>query len=185
MSARKWFREQAGRLSDVSPRELMMSPEARYRNTIYPGRMYMFYYDPKLKEKLPYYDRFPLVFPIEPAYNNSFLGINLHYLPPTLRAKLMDALYTTLNNVNFDQTTRLHVSYRILRSTTRMREFKPCVKRYLLSHVRSRFLNVAANEWDIALYLPCESFEKVSKQKVWNDSRNKINNTQPKNVRRK
>jgi hypothetical protein len=61
------------------------------------GKMYSFVYDPKTKEQLPYYDIYPLVFPIE-YYNDGFLGINLHYLPPVLRARLMDALYETINN---------------------------------------------------------------------------------------
>lgn len=174
LSARKWFRDTARQLNAVNPRELMMSDDVRYRNTIYPGRMYLFYYDPKMKKTLPYYDRFPLIFPIEPYKDGSFLGINLHYLPPPLRARLMDALYATLNNVNFDHTTRLNISYRLLKSTVRMREFKPCVKRYLMSHVRSRFISIPAEQWDIALFLPCEQFEKASAGKVWTDSRNKI-----------
>lgn len=171
VTARKWFRESAKRLSNVDERELMMSEMARYRSTVYPGRMYMFYYDPKYKETLPYYDRFPLIFPIEPYRDGSFLAINLHYLPHVLRAKLMDALYTTLNNTNYDQTTRLQLSYQILKQTTRMREFKPCIKKYLMKHVRSRFVNIAATEWDIALFLPTERFEKASSSQVWSDSR--------------
>ena len=175
LSARNWFRNQARGLGVTDPRSLMMSPEAAYRNTVFPGRLYMFYYDPKLKKTLKYYDRFPLVFPIEPYYDGTFLGINLHYLPPTLRAKLMDGLYVTLNNTNFDRTTRLNISYRLLKSTIRLQAFKPCVKRYLMTHVRSRFVNVPADQWDIALFLPCEQFEKASASQVWNDSKNMAN----------
>lgn len=175
--AREWYRKSAQRILAVDDREFMLNDMARYKATIYPGRLYMFYYDPKGKQKLPYYDRFPIIFPIEPYRNGQFLGINLHYLPPVLRAKLMDALYVTLNNTNFDETTRLKISYGLLKTVSRLREFKPCVKLYLASHVRSRFVNIAASEWDIALFLPTERFEKASPSKVWNDSRNIINGT--------
>ena len=42
------------------------------------GRMYNFQYDPKTKKQLPYYDRFPLCIPVQPA-KKGFHGMNLHY----------------------------------------------------------------------------------------------------------
>ena len=74
--------------------------------------MFMFIYDPKHKDTLPFYDTFPLVFPIE-IYSDSFLGINLHYLPPVLRAKLMDALYTTANNNKYNEYKLINISIKI------------------------------------------------------------------------
>jgi len=134
----------------------------------------MFYTDdPKMKKELPYYDRFPLVFPIEKA-PNGFLGINMHYLPYILRAKLMDALYQLSTNDKFDATTRLDLSYQILKGASRFKPFKPTVKRYLTSHIRSRFLYIQPNEWDIALFLPVERFQKASKQQVFKDSKDAI-----------
>jgi len=137
------------------------------------GRMYFFAYDPKTKKELPYYDRFPLIFPFKKA-QGGFMGINLHYLPPRLRAKLMDALYGLVTNKKYDETTRLNLSYRVLNGAARFRFFKPTVKRYLTSQVKSRFIEVNAEQWDMALFLPVEQFSKASKQKVWSDSRNAI-----------
>lgn len=137
------------------------------------GKMYFFVYDPKMKKELPYYDRFPLIFPFK-ELSDGFMGINLHYLPPRLRAKLMDALYGLVNNKKYDETTRLNLSYRILNGAARYRFFKPTVKRYLLEKVRSRFIEVNAEQWDMALFLPVEQFSKASKSKVWSDSRNGI-----------
>lgn len=139
------------------------------KSTVEIGRMYIFNYDPKTKDKLPYYDRYPLVFPIE-GYKDGFLGINLHYLPPMLRAKLLDALYDTINNKKFDETTKLRVSYNILNGATKFRYFKPCIKRYLFSHVRSRFKEIESNEWNKAILLPTQRFEKASENKVYQDS---------------
>lgn len=137
------------------------------------GKMYYFNYDPKLKEKLPYYDMYPLVFPIE-FYNDGFLGINLHYLPPMLRAQLMDALYDTINNDKFDKTTKLKISYQILSNASRYKYFRPCIKRYLITHVRSPFVYIAPDEWDITLLLPLGKFAKASVDKVYKDSIAKV-----------
>jgi hypothetical protein len=122
-----------------------------------------------MKEILPYYDTFPLVFPIE-LYKDGFLGLNLHYLPPVTRAKLMDALYENINNKKYDSTTKLRISYQILAGAARYKYFKPCIKRYLFSHVGSPFVYVAPDEWDFALMLPTERFEKANKQTVYRDS---------------
>lgn len=168
--SRKWFRDVAMRISKVTPRHIMEHERAYLTNKVIPGSMYMFFYDPKHKKTLPYYDRFPLVFPLN-RYEDGFLGINMHYLSPTLRAKLMDALYETVSDQNYRRSsTHLKISYQILKRASKFRWFKPCVKRYLSKHVRSRFMMVHPDEWDQALMLPVARFEKASQQKVWRDS---------------
>lgn len=133
------------------------------------GKMYFFSYDPKMKDILPYYDTYPLVFPIE-HYGDSFLGINLHYLPPKLRMMLMNALLKTLNNKNYDKTSKLVISYQILNGASRYRYFKPCIKKYLFSHVKSPFLYIAPNEWDIVAMLPTDRFVGANRTTVHKDS---------------
>lgn len=171
--AREWYRRKASGIGEVHEPTLMKSEPSRFRQMVVPGRMYMFYYDPKHKDTLPYYDRFPLIFPID-VRGDHFLGLNLHYLPPQYRAKLMDALYSLVNNNRYDETTKIQLSYRILKASANLKYFKPCIKKYLKRHVRSRFVAVAANEWDIALFLPLERFEKEPNTKVWSDSVQKI-----------
>ena len=138
------------------------------------GRMLFYNYDPKLKEKLPYYDIYPLIFPIK-LYPDGFLGINLHYLPLNLRASLMDALYSTVNSKDIDEKTRLKISYEILKGASKFAAFRPCIKRYLYGHVKSRYLLISPLEWDAALMLPLAQFKKQSQQRVWEDSRRIIN----------
>jgi len=132
--------------------------------------MYMFIYNPKHKDTLPYYDRFPLIFPINRA-KGGFLGINMHYLPYQLRAKLMDALYDVASNDRFDESTKIRASYGILSGTSKYREFKPTIKHYLSNHVVSRLVYINPAEWDIALWLPVEKFVGANRTKVWADSR--------------
>lgn len=137
------------------------------------GKMYLAYYDPKHKETLPYYDTFPLIIPIK-RYPDGFLGLNLHYLPPVLRAQLLDSLYDLLNNARMDEKKRLVISYNILNAAAKHRYFQPCVKRYLGTHFRSRFVKIPHQNWTAAVFLPVESFEKASKTQVWADSRQTI-----------
>jgi hypothetical protein len=167
--SRQWFRDVAQEVQRVNVDRLMMNPRTKSQAEILPGKMYCFFYDPKHKDTLPYYDRFPLIFPIG-IEGDSMLGINLHYLPHDMRARLMDALYD-LEDKRFTKQRKLRLSYEILKGAARFRYFKPCIKRYLFSHMRSRFLEVEHENWDVALMLPLERFEKQSKSVVWKESR--------------
>jgi hypothetical protein len=178
VAAREWYRSAAGKLmSNISPGVFeKRTDEARKVSSMEFGYMYAFKYDPKTKNDLPYYDTFPLIFPVR-MDSDGFLGINFHYLPPVLRAKLMNALYSTLTNKKYDDTTKVKISYSILQSASKYRYFKPMLKKYLRSHVRSQFLEVQVNEWDIAIFLPTESFRKADTGRVWEESRKQIGRT--------
>lgn len=171
--ARDWYREKARqqRSAGVYPDNIIRSSTGKAEVLI--GRMYHFKYDPKTAKTLPYYDRFPLIFMVGPA-KGGFYGINLHYLPPQLRAKLMDGLYDLTNNTRYDESTKLKLTYDLLNSASKFRYFKPTFKHYLNQHVRSKFIEINSTEWDTALFLPTERFEKAKKTKVWADSRKMI-----------
>lgn len=172
-TARDWYRKQAKNVVAVDERQLMRKRRYKQTTQVEIGNMYMFYYDPKHKNTLPYYDKFPLIFPIDSA-PGGFYGLALHYLYPTLRAKLMDHLYDLVTDTKYDKQTKLRISYQILKNASKLYLYKPCIKHYLNNHVRSKFLYVEPKEWDIALMLPTERFEKASNRKVWNDSRRKL-----------
>lgn len=172
--SRDWFREKAAS-TRITPNRLVSEAGKKeggsaLTNKILPGRMYAFFYNPKHRATLPYYDRFPLIFMVSKT-EDGFYGINLHYLPPELRARLMDALYDLTNNKKFDETTKLRMSYDILKQATKFRWFKPTFKRYLTNHVNGRFVYIDSVEWDMALFLPTERFVKANKSAVWRDSR--------------
>ena len=134
------------------------------------GNMYNFKYDPKTKKTLPYYDRFPLCIPVQKA-RNGFHGINLHYLHPLVRAQFLDALYDVASNTKFDRTTKMNLTYSMLKGASNMRFFKPCFKHYLSSNIASPLLLIEPADWEIAIFLPTESFRKVDKDTVWKESR--------------
>ena len=151
----QWYRNRLKELGTPSQAQLIRDGKITGRVNF--GALNMFIYDPKLKNKLPYYDTFPLVLPIE-RYGDGFLGINFHYLPYALRARLLSRLdpnanYSALKNV---------------------RLVKPTLKRYLNSNVRSRFRKLEEEDFMTAIMLPVQRFRKSSASKVWSDSRKVI-----------
>lgn len=166
MTSRKWLFQKLSGLK-VNRQALLRSGTV---NDVLIGNLFFFFYDPKTKKELPYYDKFPMVIPIE-MYDDGFLGLNLHYLDPGLRIMLLDQLSTYANNKKMDKTTRMRLSYDLISNASRLEMAKPCIKRYLYGHIQSKFIFIEPNEWDMACFLPTEQFVKATKQKVWKDSR--------------
>lgn len=173
--AQDWFRKKAQQMRRVNRTDLLQDDQVKLANRQNPliGSMNMFFYDPKTKDTLPFYDRFPLAIIVGPA-EKGFYGLNLHYLPPILRAKMLDALLDITNNKKYDETTRFQMSYKMLQSSSKLRYFKPCFKHYLTAHVKSRLARVQAPEWEIATFLPTASWEKSSATNVYRESRKAI-----------
>ena len=170
--SREWFMKKAKAMRGISRNELMREEPLSSSGRRVIGSMQMFFYDPKYKETLPYYDRFPLAIIVKPA-KGGFLGMNLHYLPPILRAKFLDAL---MDNVTSKKSpdAKFKLTTRLLASASDLEYYKPCIKHYLNEHVRSNFAEVKAPEWEIATFLPTALFEKADQRKVYNDSRRMI-----------
>ena len=135
------------------------------------GDMVMYFYDPKTKETLPFYDRFPLTIMVQPA-PGGFHGLNLHYLSPSIRAVFLDRLMQLAPAKVKDTTRVTRLRYNLLKSTEKFKEFKPCFKHYLMSHITSDMARVAMPEWEIAVFLPTQQFAKKSASYVWSNSRN-------------
>jgi hypothetical protein len=170
--ARDWYREKAREVSRVNPTQIINANPEYQKSTVLPGYMYLFGYDAKNKDTLPFWDKFPLIFPFH-IDGDSILGMNLHYLPHLYRARLMDALYNLASNRSFDEKTKLRMSYNLLNGSAKYKYFRPCVKRYLKGHLKSRFLLIPSNEWDIAMFLPLERFT-VNKSTVFRETTNAI-----------
>tara|TARA_B100001564_G_scaffold182113_1_gene152946 strand:+ start:344 stop:934 length:591 start_codon:yes stop_codon:yes gene_type:complete len=169
-AAGDWFKEKvrqasaSAQMRAVTPNQLLRRQEEGSATL---GKMLFYKYDPKFAKKLPYWDMYPLVFPFEKA-KGGFYGLNLHYIPPRERAVLMDQLKRYATNKKYDETTRLKLTYDILKGFGRA---VPCVKRYLGTNVRSNTVRINADEWEIAIFLPVERFQKESTRTVWNDSK--------------
>jgi len=168
----RWYRNTAKMFTSVN-RDRLLREKSQIRSTVEPGSMYMFAYEAKHKDTLPYYDAFPVIFPVR-LLDDGFLGLNFHYLQPRLRAMLMDSLYTLNTDPKMTQKSKIQLSYQLLRSASQFKHFQPCLKRYLYSQFRSRFIYVDPDTWDIALFLPTEQFRGATNTQVWSDTRKAI-----------
>jgi len=169
--SKTWFQRQARLLGQqrATPNAMLKSDPSAMRASIRPGNLYMFLYDAKTKDTLPFWDRFPLVFPFKKTANG-FIGLNMHYLPYQGRIQLLDRLMDFANNKRMDETTRLNYSWRLINGVSKFRLAQPCVKQYLADHVRSSLRQVNSSDWATAMLLPVEQFTGAAKQSVWANS---------------
>ena len=111
LTADDWFKDSVEDLASNKPK---VNPNKVFMKSSMPmiGGMYLYLYDPKYKAVLPFYDMYPLTLPVE-MYLDGFLGINLHYLPPMARVRLLNSLieFTDENKykMNKRQIGRAHV----------------------------------------------------------------------------
>ena len=169
--ARDWLQREVAKAS-FAPNirgASILKDDTRKVDRVLPGRLYFYVYDPKTKATLPYYDKFPLVLPIE-KYSDGFLGLNFHYIRPKDRLLLMDKLYDTLTNDRYDEKTKLRANYDLLSNAARFGAYKPCVKIYLNRHIRSGIVEIGVNDWEIALMLPVDNFVGASRTQVYRES---------------
>lgn len=146
---------------------------AHQTKNIVPGQMVQFFYDPKTKDDLPYYDTFPLLLPFA-ADDTHFTGLNLHYLPPVTRAILLSKLMEYVSDDRLGPKAKIKVSWQILKNASEYPEVAPCVKQYLFSKVKSSYVVIPPKEWEYVIWLPLEKFKKASNETVWSHSRKRI-----------
>tara|TARA_R110002050_G_scaffold18179_4_gene53120 strand:+ start:2022 stop:2570 length:549 start_codon:yes stop_codon:yes gene_type:complete len=161
-----WYRSAVSSLSDtITARKLYNQGRINQRPSL--GRLNLFFYDPKFKKTLPYYDTFPLVLPLQ-GFSGGFVGMNFHYLSPMIRFRVLQQLQGFATNQKFDSTTKLDVSYARVGGIARI---KPTIKKYLYSHVRSGFMRIDSQDAPTAVYLPVQQFKKRSASYVYGKGR--------------
>jgi len=165
----KWLMAKIADVRGVRVAKSISNEKVRQVNKFILGGLYCFYYNPKGKMDLPYYDQFPMVLALE-RYNDGFLGLNFHYLPIKYRVVFLDKLMNFATMGDAGEIMRMRVTYDILTASKRLKLFKPCIKRYLSSHIQSKILTIQPNEWDIAALLPLQQFKGATAPEVWQDS---------------
>ena len=149
-----WYRKNVAELSNrVTAAALMRSGKL---NGIHSkGRLNFFFYDPKYKQVLPLYDRFPLVLPLE-TIPGGFMGLNFHYIRPVQRVSLLNNLQRFATG-GMKPSTRIDATYDGIKGVSIT---KNMIKKYLYGHVRSSFLRVDFDEAALAVMLPVQQFRK-------------------------
>lgn len=132
------------------------------RNTPKIGGMYIYVYDAKFKNKLPFWDSNPLVIPVQFS-GNGFMGLNFHYLPLEHRKILLNTLTGMSSNNSKKYIVMSYGKLKALSSTI----WKFAFKRYLYSHLRTKLIAVERDEWYDAITLPIANFQKATNSKVF------------------
>lgn len=167
--SRNWLTDNVNNVSKSPSRKKFLTEGRTTAETVI-GKMFMYFYDAKTKKELPYWDKFPLIFVID-LKKDGWLGINLHYLDIPMRLKLFDKLLKFADDKSLDKITKLRLSYGLLKKFSQFPEVRPCIKRYLADHVKSELLPISAIDWETALFLPVEQFQKTTKETVWKESK--------------
>lgn len=173
----KWYQNRIKHIGGSSlrnPRSLIHDEEGHGVARARPGfgELNLFGYFPKDPERLNYYDLYPIVLPLV-RHRNGFTGLNFHYLPVTLRVKLLTILAEAYGDEN---TQRINVTYFMIRS---MRLIKPVIRRYIRTEVRTLYLRIPLDDMLIGILLPVQQFmtgpesrtSNVLPREVWRNSR--------------
>lgn len=160
-----WFATKAHNAKSGAARNALLRASDRFSDIDkqFVGSMYFFRYDPKNKLTLSMYDKYPLVVVIE-RYVDGFLGMNLHYLTRGQRSTTLhmfsdfykeDKLFGGVTAGSGKQT-----NWDLIQSATSgLQSYsKECVKRYLYTHVRSQFIRIYPEEYDLAVQLPIDEW---------------------------
>ena len=168
--SRNWFKKQVKELGTVNRNTLLRDDALDPTANPKVGDMIMYFYDPKMKNELPYYDKFPLTILVQPT-KGGFQGLNLHYLSPNVRALFLDRLMSLAPKKVTDSTRLARLRYNTIKGANKYKEFRPCFKQYLTSQVKSRIVRVPMTDWEIAVFMPTQQFKKVKDESVWRYSR--------------
>lgn len=173
----EWFRQNAARVIGVNSQQKLHDrlqkeeqTHSRLSGRSPIGKMFTYdYSNPKYKDSLPYFDRFPLILYIGPGTKGSFYGLNLHYLPPMARAVFFDNLLRVSSSPAYSAQGKIRLTYNLLNGSRKLKMFQPCFKKYLFSHVRGKIIEIPYTDWEKVLFLPIQ-FAKSKNSAVWSDS---------------
>jgi hypothetical protein len=167
-----WFRKNLRKITLREDQVSRSQGETASPSNMRTGEMFMYMYDAKYKDLLPWYDRFPLMILLEKS-PKGFLGLNLHYIAPRYRAVLLEELYKYSTDEDLEEGARFKLTYELLKSVSKLKYGIPCVKRYLWPHIDSRIQRVLPEHWDVVSMLPLQRFN-TNANTVYADSRRKF-----------
>lgn len=156
----EWFKTKALN-AGPSSRNVLLNATDRLTDNGVVGNLYAFKYDPKTKDKLPMYDKFPLAIILE-LKPGGFLGLNLHYLSKGQRGAMLSIFDKYRNNYRLKENISAGTSVNWVNLMAELdgtgKEAIPraCLKRYLFSHCQSRFVEIRPDEYDKAIQLPID-----------------------------
>lgn len=174
-----WFNR---KVTDLNADEYKRNLPKVFLGDLIPGQMYIMSYSPKHKKTLPYYDVYPLFFYMKPA-KGGFYGINLHYIYPQSRERLIknmvDIMGVRKSNSKNGIQHAIKLTYKILCLASKLALLRVSIKHYKYRKIWALKL-VPSEEWGNAIKLPLAKFvsetQKVNQPIVWKDTAQKAKN---------
>lgn len=170
----EWYMNSVKNIGSAKARSALMTAsqeEKFFTGKTVIGKLYTFVYDAKHKDTLPYWDAAPCGFFIGPSKNNAnFFMLNLHYLSPRYRAALLDKLVEFANDRKYTANNKLNLTYSLLKASSELTMFKPCLHQYIPGRLGSRIVEIPVKYWAPVIFLPLADFQGASNSKVWSDS---------------
>lgn len=130
------------------------------------GTIYTFQYDPKYKDKLSFYDNYPINLIMghietKDGKMNPY-GINLSYIPPPIRIKILDKFIDIFevqidNNrklisdistlFNHPQKDHIPITYKVAKMVLKDSGFEYAIRSYIYSRIESDPKIITYDEW--------------------------------------
>lgn len=164
-----WLKDNLARIKPMNQGKILSSSSAQSPNSVKPGRMYFFSYDPRFKSTMPFYDQFPIVVVLN-YEKGGFLGLNLHYLRFHNRAVFLNYLLEFADSPAWfeDPRAAMLLEYYLIKKSPSMRKFlRACIKSYRYGHFLSGVVQVSPADWKIVPFLPLDRFQKATREEVW------------------
>lgn len=170
--SKAWFdaKIQAMNRDRITPGSIMLKDGGmNLTSTLIPTKMYAFYYMPKGRNELPYYDTFPLIFPLS-KHGDTFHGLNMHYLDYPMRFALFKSLLKIAAIPNITDVSKMKISWDQIKGLSSTAPAQACIKQYRFDHVKSPFLEIMPTDWATAMLLPTHRFVGENVQQIWQES---------------
>ena len=136
------------------------------------GQVLLFQYRPKDKPK--FYDRFPLIIVLDFKGRN-LLGLNLHYVPPLDRLRLLALMNTLIFNKNESnfQNTRIRI-LSLLNKQIFAKYLGTAVNYYTVENIVGKPKITTPEEWTHFAFLPL--FRGINPTKLYAEIKQRVNN---------
>jgi hypothetical protein len=177
LTAVQWFRQS---LADIRKKKLgkptdyepLLLDKSRNVGRKLRGQVLLFRYRPDSKTK--FYDRYPVIIVLE-VTGSQIIGLNLHYVPPMDRIKLillMNSLLYNQKETNL-QKTRLKI-FSLLNKKVFAKYMGAAINRYTVKNIAGKPKLTTPEEWSYLAFLPV--FKGISPSKLYSEVLKQVNN---------
>jgi len=162
-----WFRKRVSKDLSIKADRLIRAPEYKKKtgteNRQLLGKMYLYAYEAVSPGDAEHdvYDAYPLVFFFSARNIKGKLvlyGLNMHYLTPRNRMLLFMKLLQLRSSKETRPGMRLKLTWQLIKSIASHALFEPAVHAYRVDRLRSRLLEVPAQDWSVVVFLQLQKW---------------------------